>query len=168
MTPADEKPWVALEPLPFTFLMSSAVGAGSGCWRGTRRGQAALLSTEILIKVRLKAATSVHIARARWTAAQHIAAALARPPEHQLFWGRGKPQGDVDLTSVPQARGGEDTANVQLVGEGPRKALTRGRCSKEQLSQCIHWDMEPSTVTDGFCWPNLMKGQLPLGNGELF
>lgn len=63
---------------------------------------------------------------------------------------------------------GEDTANVQPVGEGPGKALAQGRCPEEQLSQRIHWDMEPSMVTDGFSWPSLMKEQLPLGNGELF
>lgn len=123
-TPVDEKPWVALESLPFAFLMSSAVGAGSGCWRGKQRGQAALLSTEILIKVRLKTAPLVHIACARWTAAQHIAAAVAQPPEHQLFWGRGKPQGDVDLTSVPQAgdgRGhGQRAAGWRRPKEGAR------------------------------------------------
>lgn len=63
---------------------------------------------------------------------------------------------------------GEDTANVKSVGEGPGKALAQGRCPEEQLSQRIHWDMEPSMVTDGFSWPSLMKEQLPLGNGELF
>lgn len=59
-------------------------------------------------------------------------------------------------------------ANVQPVGEGPGKALAQGRCPEEQLSPRIHWDMEPSTVTDGFRWPSLIKGQLPLGNRELF
>ena len=166
-TPADEKPWVVLESHPFPFLMSSAIGAGSGCWRGKQRGQAALLGTEILIKVHLKAAPSVHIARARWTAAQHIAGAVTRPPEHQLFWGQGKPQGDVNLTSVLQPRDGRGHGQ-HTAGEGPRKAIAQGRCPKEQLSQHIHWDMEPSTVTDGFCWPRLTKGQLPLGNKELF
>lgn len=130
MTPADEEPRVALDSLPFTFLMSSAVGAGSGCWRGTWRGQAPLLSTEILIKVRLKGATSVHIARARWTTAQHIAAALARPPEHQLFWGRGKPEGDVDLTSVPQP--GDGRGHGQRAGgwRKPREGTHSGQMSQ--------------------------------------
>lgn len=60
-----------LRRLCFSFLTSSPVGAGSGCWRGEQRGQAALLPhAEILIKVRLKAAPAVHIARARWMAAQ--------------------------------------------------------------------------------------------------
>lgn len=57
---------------------------------------------------------------------------------------------------------------MHLFGEGPRKVLAQGRCPEEQLSQCTHWDMEPSTVTDGFSWPSLMKEQVPLGNEELF
>lgn len=110
--------------------MSSAVRAGSGCWRGKQRGQAALLSTEILIKVRPKAAPSVYIACATWTAAQHIAAAVTRPFEHQLFWGQGKPQGDVDLTSVPQPGDGRGHGQRAAGWRRPREGTRSGQMSR--------------------------------------
>lgn len=116
--------------LSFAFLMSSALRAGSGCWRGKRGGQAALLSTEILIKVRLKAAPSVHIALARWIGAQLVAATLTRPPEHQLFWGRGKPQGDVNLTSLHQPGDGRGHGQCAASWRRPRQGTCLGQMSR--------------------------------------
>lgn len=87
-TPANEKTWTALDSLktvplriPCEFCCQSRVRLLE---RSTERPSCSP-SSEILIKVRLKAAPSVHIAHARWTAAQHITAAVTRPPEHQLF-----------------------------------------------------------------------------------
>jgi len=87
-TPANEETWPVLDSLntiplriPCEFCCQSRVRLLE---RRAERPSCSP-SSEILIKVRLKAAPSVHIAHARWTAAQHITAAVARPPEHQLF-----------------------------------------------------------------------------------
>lgn len=54
----------------------------------------------------------------------------------------------MDISSIPWPGVGEHTANVQLVGDGLGKALALGRRPGEQFSQRVHWDVEPSMVTD--------------------
>lgn len=128
--PSDEKPWIALESLktsplliPHELSCRSRVRLLEG--RAERPSCSPSSCGDINKGTPESSSGSSHCP----CQMDGCPAAVTRPPKHQLFWGRGKPQGDVDLTSLPLPGGGRGHGQRAAGWRRPREGTRSGQMS---------------------------------------